>query len=101
MRCITISYQYDGDEAVWRAAIEGFIGALNGDTAIAGKFNYQVCVADDGKTRIHWGRWDSGETLAHVQAQEYFKTFAALVGGFSGGGPIATVTNVIARTESW
>lgn len=101
MRAITITYEYDGDEAVWRAAIDGFISALNSDAEIAGKFSYQVSVAEDGKTRIHWGRWDSAETLAHVQSQDYFKVFAPKVGEFSGGGPTATVTNVVTKTASW
>ena len=101
MRCITITYQYSGDEKEWCAAIDGFISALNADTTIAGRFNYQVSVADDGKTRIHWGRWDSAETLAHVQLQTYFKTFAAQVGSFSDGGPTVTAANVITRTKSW
>ncbi len=101
MRSITITYQYDGDESVWRTAIDGFIAALNGDAEIAGKFSYQVSVADDGTSRVHWGRWDSAETLAHVQSQDYFKSFAPQVKEFAGGAPVATVTNVIAKTESW
>ena len=101
MRCITITYQYDGDESLWRAAIDGFITALNDDSAIADKFNYQVSVADDGKTRIHWGHWDSAETLAHVQSRDYFKSFAGSVKEFSGGGPTATGANVVTRTSSW
>ena len=100
MRGITITYQYDGDEQVWRAAIDGFIGALNNDPVVSDKFSYQVSVADDGKTRIHWGRWDSAETLAHVQAQGYFKTFAAQVGEFSGG-PTVVGANVVAKTGFW
>ena len=46
MRSITITYQYDGDEETWRAAIDDFVGALNADPVIADKFAYQVAVAD-------------------------------------------------------
>ena len=101
MRSITITYQYDGDEAVWHSEIDRFINALNNDPDIAAKFSYQVSIADDDKTRIHWGRWDNAETLSHVQTQDYFKTFAAQVRVFSGNGPGATVTNVVAKTDSW
>jgi len=62
---------------------------------IAGRFNYQVSVADDGKMRVHWGRWDSAETLAHVLSQNYFKTFAAQAASFSDGGPSVTSANVV------
>ncbi|PCJ10141.1 MAG: hypothetical protein COB16_02350 [Rhodobacteraceae bacterium] len=51
---------------------------------------YQVAIADDKQTRFHWARWDSAETLAHLQSQAYFKTFAGKVREFSGGAPSAT-----------
>lgn len=101
MRSITITYQYDGDEAEWRAAIDGFINALNADAAISDKFSYQVAVADDGKTRIHWGRWDTAETLKHVQSQDYFATFAGKVREFSGGAPSNTGADIVTRTANW
>ncbi|GAA6209083.1 hypothetical protein NBRC116601_23760 [Cognatishimia sp. WU-CL00825] len=100
MRSITIRYEYDGDEAPWRAAIQGFITALNADPK-AQQFNYQVAIADDGKTRLHWGRWDSAETLSHVQSQDYFKSFAAKVAEFSEGKHSATPANLSFKTNSW
>lgn len=101
MRGITITYKYAGDEAVWHNAISTFMSAIDDDPAIAGKFTYQVAVADDGETRIHWGRWDSAETLAHLQAQDYFKTFAAKVRNFAGGAPSATGHDIVGRTKGW
>lgn len=84
MRGITITYDYSGGEQPWHDAINAFISALNADPK-AQAFTYQVSTADNGTSRIHWGRWDSAETLAHVQSQDYFKSFAAKVGEFSGG----------------
>ncbi|MGH1463733.1 MAG: hypothetical protein ACRBBQ_00085 [Cognatishimia sp.] len=100
MRSITIRYEYDGDEAPWHDAMHAFITALNNDPA-AQNFNYQVTVAEDGITRLHWGRWDSAETLAHVQSQDYFKAFAAKVKGFADGVPNNTVTNLTLKTANW
>lgn len=100
MRGITITYDYSGDEAPWRAAIQDFIDALDGDPGAA-NFSYQVSVADNGVSRIHWGRWDSQDTLAHVQSQDYFKTFAAKVGEFSGGSHKPVPADVTVKTSSW
>ena len=63
MRGITITYKYDGPEEAWRDLTGAFIAAIDADPAVAGKFTYQVMTADDGITRVHWGRWDSDETL--------------------------------------
>lgn len=101
MRAITISYTYSGDEAEWQQAIQHFIDALDNDAAIAGKFTYQVAKADDGVTRVHWGRWDSADTLAHVQSQEYFSTFAAKVRAFAGDSLKNTGHDVITKTGGW
>lgn len=101
MRCITITYEYSGDDAPWRAAIDDFINAVNSDGAIDGIFSYQVAVADNGTTRIHWGRWDSAETLAHVQSQEYFKTFAARLKAMAGDSLSPTGANVVIRSATW
>ncbi|MGI9368710.1 MAG: hypothetical protein ACR2O2_07700 [Ruegeria sp.] len=101
MRGITITYEYSGDEGVWRNAMDRFISAVDNDPNAAGKFTYQVAVADDGKSRFHWGRWDSAETLTHVQSQPYFKEFAANVREFAGGAPNATGHDIIAKTEGW
>lgn len=100
MRSITITYEYDGEEAPWRTTIDGFIQALNQDPDAQG-FSYQVAVADDGLRRIHWGRWDATETLKHVQSQDYFKTFAAKVQGFAAEGPAATGADIVTRTDNW
>ncbi|WP_170333859.1 hypothetical protein [Ruegeria arenilitoris] len=101
MRGITITYSYEGNESAWTDATAAFISAINSDPAAAGKFTYQVAVADDGTTRFHWGRWDSAETLAHVQAQPYFKEFAAKVREFAGGAPHATGHDIFAKTGGW
>lgn len=101
MRGITITYAYDGDEENWREVTKVFIAAIDADPVAAGKFTYQVAVADDGKTRFHWGRWDSAETLAHVQSQPYFKEFAAKVREFAGGAPNATGHDIVHKTGGW
>lgn len=101
MRGITITYTYTGDETVWESAVADFIAAIDGDPVIAGKFTYQVAIADDKQTRFHWGRWDSAETLAHLQSQEYFKTFARKVRDFADGAPTATGHDITAKTSGW
>ena len=101
MRGITITYKYRGDEIAWEQATSDFIAAVDQDPAVAGKFCYQVGVADDGETRFHWGRWEDPETLAHVQAQDYFKIFAAKVREFAGGAPNATGHNIRDKTLGW
>jgi len=101
MRGITITYKYSGDEASWHSAMRDFITAIDNDPAIAGKFTYQVAVADDKETRFHWGRWDSAETLAHVQDQDYFKNFANTVRGFAGGALSATGHDIAMKTSGW
>ncbi len=101
MRGITITYRYDGDETVWRAAVNTFIAAVNDDPDAEGKFTYQVAVADDGVARFHWGRWDSAETLAHVQSQPYFKTFAAKVKDFAGETLSATGHDITLKSNGW
>lgn len=101
MRGITITYSFGGNEAEWQATTQTFISAIDADPEAAGKFVYQVAVADDGKTRFHWGRWDSAETLAHVQSQPYFKDFAAKVREFAGGAPNATGHDIKAKTGGW
>ncbi len=101
MRGITITYSYSGDENDWQSTVDAFISAINTDPEAAGKFTYQVAVADDGVSRFHWGRWDSAETLAHVQSQPYFKEFAAKVRGFAGGAPNATGHDIKTKTTGW
>ena len=101
MRGITITYTYDGDEAAWRDTVTTFINAIEKDDRLAGRLLYQVAVADDGKTRFHWGRWDSAETLAHLQAQDFFKTFAGKVQAFAENPPAATGHDTFLKTAGW
>jgi len=101
MRGITITYEYDGPEAAWTEAMQSFISAIDADPEVAGKFTYQVAVADDGKTRIHWGRWDSQETLKTVQSRDYFSVFAATVRSLAGGPPKNVGADVVLKTGGW
>ncbi|MBT7664936.1 MAG: hypothetical protein HN608_08420, partial [Rhodospirillaceae bacterium] len=95
---ILIQYDYDGDEGPWLAAAEEFVAAIDADPALHGKFSYRVNVAPDGVGRVHVGEWDSEETLSHLQSQDFFKTFAAKIGEFSGSGPNATRLSLAAET---
>ncbi len=101
MRCITINYRYDGPEDEWRRAIDDFIAALDGDAEVAGRFNYQVATADDGVSRVHWGRWDSAETLKTMQSREYFRVFSERVRDFAGGPPQTLGAEVVLKTKAW
>ena len=101
MRGITITYKYSGPEDVWRETMEAFIAAIDADSEVAGKFNYQVSVADDGETRIHWGRWDSQETLKTLQSRDYFSAFAGKVRELAGGAPANTGADIQFKTEGW
>ncbi|WP_109312286.1 hypothetical protein [Ruegeria sp. AU67] len=101
MRGITITYSFDGNEAKWQATIRTFIEAINADPEAAGKFTYQVAVADDGKSRVHWGRWDSAETLAHVQSQPYFQAFAPKVKQFTGETLTTTGHDITLKSIGW
>lgn len=101
MRSITISYKYSGPEEKWRGVIDAFIAAINADEAVAGRFIYQVAVADDGQTRIHWGRWDSAETLKTMQSRAYFKVFAGSLRELAGGPPDAVAAAVATKTVGW
>ena len=87
---ILIQYNYDGDESAWLSAVEEFVTSIDADPALRGKFAYRVNIAADGVGRVHVGRWDSEETVAHLQAQDFFKRFAAKIGEFAGGSPNAT-----------
>ena len=95
---ILIQYDYSGDEADWKSAVDQFVGAINADAALQGKFEYRVNIAADGVGRVHVGRWDREETLAHLQSQDYFKTFAGKIGEFAAGPPNATRLQSAAET---
>ncbi len=101
MRCITITYDYDGPEEAWTSLTGAFLAALDADKALAGKFTYQIAVADNGKSRVHWGRWDSEETLAKVQSQAYFKVFAAGLRELASDPPTTLGANVAGKTAGW
>ncbi len=101
MRCITITYKYSGPEEPWREAIDTFVSAINSDSDVAGRFTYQVAVADDGETRIHWGRWDRQETLKLLQSRDYFGEFAGKVKSFAGGQPQNTGADIAFKTDGW
>ncbi len=81
---ILIQYAYSGDETPWKAATEAFVAAIDADDRLRGRFSYQVNVLGDGVGRVHVGRWDDDETLSHLQAQPFFKTFSEAVQGFAG-----------------
>lgn len=101
MRSITIRYRYDGPEEKWREVIGDFIAALDADPDVSDKFDYQVSVADDGVSRIHWGRWDSQDTLRKMQSSDYFKTFAERLKELAGGPPETVATDVALKTSGW
>ena len=99
MHGISIRYRYDGDEATWRAAIDGFVDAINRDPDIGGKISYAVSVAKDGVTRVHAGRWDSEETVKTLQSRDYFKTFAQAVRQFGGDSLSALQVSLYRETK--
>jgi hypothetical protein len=82
---ILIQYRYSGDEAAWKAATGAFIGAIDRDPEVRGRFSYSVNVLGDGEGRVHVGRWDSEATLKTLQSRDYFKTFSANVEKFANG----------------
>ncbi len=84
MHEISIRYEFSGNETEWEAAISAFIAAVNNDAEIAGKFHYRVNKAKEGNQRIHWGWWDTPETVQTLQSRDYFKAFAATLKGFAG-----------------
>ncbi len=100
MNGILIQYDYDGDEGAWLAAVEDFVAAIDDDPVLRGRFSYRVNVAADGVSRVHVGRWDSEETLTHLQSQDFFKAFAAKVGEFAGGPPNASRMRLAAETAA-
>jgi len=81
---ILIEYDYAGDENVWRNAVDAFVSNIDADERLRGRFSYRVNTRGDAGSRVHIGTWDSEETLAHLQAQEFFKTFAGQVQSFAG-----------------
>ncbi len=84
MEGILIRYEFDGDEAAWRSAVDTFVARIDADPQVTGGFSYSVNVAADGRRRVHVGRWTDQATLETLQGRDYFKTFAAAVKGFAG-----------------
>ncbi len=99
MHGITVTYEYDGDETEWEAAVSEFIAAINADAEISGKFTYQVHKAKEGNRRIHWGQWDVPETVQRMQANDYFKTFAGKLKTMAGDTLSATPVTTYGTTK--
>ena len=87
---IVIQYDFSGNETEWQEAVDAFVDSIDGDPRLQGRFSYQVNVRADGGGRIHIGQWDEPETLAHLQQQDFFKTFASKVQDFGGDSLNAT-----------
>ena len=98
MEGILIRYDYDGDEAVWEQTIRGFLANVDADERLRGRFSYITSRVEEGPGRVHLGRWDSDETLAHLQAQPFFAEFGAAVKGF--GGDTLDVTDLLPFAET-
>ena len=96
---IVVEYDFSGDESEWREAIDDFIGHINADDRLRGRFSYQVNIRNDGGGRVHIGQWDEEETLAHLQSQPFFAEFAGKVKIFAGGAPKATAFKSVTRTD--
>ncbi len=96
---ILIEYSYSGDEDMWRHAVDAFVGNIEADDQLRGRFSYQIKTRGDGTERVHIGMWDSDETLAHLQAQEFFKTFAGQVQSFAGDSLITSRFQHVAGTQ--
>ncbi len=98
---ILIRYEFDGDEAAWRSAVDSFVAGIDADPEVSGGFSYSVNIAADGKHRVHVGRWRDQATLETLQGRDYFKTFAATLKGFAGDSFEAVrITQVNATTAA-
>jgi len=95
---IVIEYDYAGDEATWRDAVDTFIAEIDADERLKGRFSYQVNVRNDGAGRVHIGQWDQEETLTYLQSQPFFGEFAGKVKEFAGGPPKSTGFQKLAKT---
>jgi hypothetical protein len=83
MSGIIIQYEYSGDIDPWKEAVQNFIGNIQKDQLLQGKFSY-VVANTTGNKKIHIARWVNEETLAYLQAQSFFKKFAIQVKKFAG-----------------
>ena len=95
---IVIEYDFSGDETEWREAIDEFIGQINAEARLKGRFSYQVNIRNDGGGRVHIGQWDEDETLSYLQSQPFFSVFAGKVKGFADGAPKSTGFKKVAST---
>lgn len=68
---IVIEYDFSRDKAEWEAAADAFVQAIDADPRLQGRFSCQVNIKGDGPGRLHIGRRDQAETLAHLQQQEF------------------------------
>ncbi|MDP6344510.1 MAG: hypothetical protein QF384_00035 [Alphaproteobacteria bacterium] len=98
MHGIVIEYDLSGDQADWRRAVETFLKHIDDDPRLQGRFRYQVNRLGDGDGRLHIGHWDNEETLAHLQAQPFFRQFAAAIQEFAAEPPKATRFQPLAAT---
>ena len=98
---IVIEFDYSGDETEWKAAADAFVRAIDADPRLQGRFSYQVNIKGDGPGRVHIGRWDEAETLAHLHQQDFFKTFAAQVKAFGGDSLKTAPYKRITGTQAW
>ncbi|OUR80743.1 hypothetical protein A9Q83_00440 [Alphaproteobacteria bacterium 46_93_T64] len=96
---IVIDYDFSGDEATWQQAVDTFIGNIDADARLKGRFRYMVTARKDGTGRVHIGQWDEEETLAHLQSQPFFGEFAGKVKEFAGDSLKATPFKTIAQTS--
>ena len=69
---IVVEYDFSGDESEWRDAIDDFIGHINADDRLRGRFSYQVNIRNDGGGRVHIGQWDEEETLTYFAKPDFF-----------------------------
>ena len=96
---IVIDYDFSGDEADWQKVMDSFIGNINADDRLKGRFSYMVNARKDGTGRVHIGQWDDEETLAHLQSQPFFGEFAAKVKAFAGDSLKTTPFKTISKTS--
>ncbi len=96
---IVIDYNFSGDEAAWREAIDTFLGHIDADDRLKGRFSYQVNTCKEGPGRIHIGNWDDETTLKHMQSQPYFPEFATKLKGFANGSLKSTGFKCLGKTS--
>ena len=81
---ILIQYEYSGDEAAWRAAVDAFVAAVQADDEVNGDFSYVVNTLGDGPKRVHIGRWTDASAVKLLQSRDYFSTFSTALQAMAG-----------------